>query len=122
MTRTSVLGILMTSGLLTMSLAAFQQPAAPMVVDVEKLKENLYVMKGGGGNSAVFIGTDGVTVVDTKNPGWGAPLLEKISVVIVPRVQTNAFPGARATGASCSLNRRSTGDPADAQRRQPRPW
>ena len=31
--------------------------------------------------SAVFIGTDGVTVVDTKNPGWGAPLLEKIKSV-----------------------------------------
>ena len=43
-------------------------------VEVEKVKDNLYVMKGGGGNSAVFIGTDGVTVVDTKNPGWGAPL------------------------------------------------
>jgi len=28
---------------------------------VEKLKDNLYMMKGGGGNSAVFIGSDGVT-------------------------------------------------------------
>ena len=81
MTRTGVLGVVMTTGLLSMSLAAFQQPAAPMVVEVEKLKDNLYVMKGGGGNSAVFIGTDGVTVVDTKNPGWGAPLLEKIKSV-----------------------------------------
>jgi cyclase len=39
------------------------------------------VMKGGGGNSAVFISADGVTVVDTKNPGWGQPLLEKIKSV-----------------------------------------
>jgi cyclase len=38
-------------------------------------------MKGGGGASAVFIGTEGVTVVDTKNPGWGTPLLEKIKSV-----------------------------------------
>jgi glyoxylase-like metal-dependent hydrolase (beta-lactamase superfamily II) len=26
----------------------------------------------------VFVGTDGVTVVDTKIPGWGQPLLAKI--------------------------------------------
>src|SRR6185503_1555310 len=29
----------------------------------------------------VFIGNDGITVVDTKNPGWGQPLLEKIKSV-----------------------------------------
>jgi cyclase len=81
MKRLVVLGVLAASGALTMTLAAFQQAAAPMVVEVEKLKDNLYVMKGGGGNSAVFIGTDGVTVVDTKNPGWGKPLLEKIQSV-----------------------------------------
>ena len=83
MKRIVVLGALVTVGLLSMTVAAFQQPAAapPMVVEVEKLKDNLYVMKGGGGNSAVFIGADGVTVVDTKNPGWGKPLLEKIQSV-----------------------------------------
>lgn len=81
MKRLIVLSVLLASGLLSMRLAAFQQPAAPMVVEVEKIKDNLYVMKGGGGNSAVFIGSDGVTVVDTKNPGWGKPLLEKIQSV-----------------------------------------
>ena len=82
MRRIFVLGAIVSAGLLSMTLSAYQQPAAaPMVVEVEKLKDNLYVMKGGGGNSAVFIGTDGVTVVDTKNPGWGAPLLEKIKSV-----------------------------------------
>jgi len=39
------------------------------------------MMKGGGGNSAVFIMSSGVTVVDTKNPGWGQPLLDKIKTV-----------------------------------------
>ena len=33
---------------------------------------------GGGGNTAVFVRTDGITVVDTKNPGWGQPILDKI--------------------------------------------
>ncbi len=81
MTRRTVLGTVLGTGLLSMTMAAFQQPPAPMVVEVDKVKDNLYVMKGGGGNSAVFIGSDGVTVVDTKNPGWGVPLLAKIKSV-----------------------------------------
>jgi len=84
MRRVFALGVLATAGALSMAVAAYQQPAgqaAPKVVEAEKLKDNLYVMKGGGGNSAVFITADGVTVVDTKLPGWGAPLLEKIKSV-----------------------------------------
>jgi glyoxylase-like metal-dependent hydrolase (beta-lactamase superfamily II) len=49
-----------------------------MVVEVEKLKDNLFVLKGGGGNTTVFVQSAGITVVDTKNPGWGAPILAKI--------------------------------------------
>jgi glyoxylase-like metal-dependent hydrolase (beta-lactamase superfamily II) len=67
-----------------MSVSALQQAAgAPpaQVVEVEKLRDNLYVMKGGGGNSAVFITSKGVVVVDTKNPGWGQPLIDKIKTV-----------------------------------------
>jgi cyclase len=89
MKRLVVLGILFTAGALSMSAAALQQaPAAggqpaPRVVTVEKLRDNLYMMggTGGGGNSAVFITAAGVVVVDTKNPGWGQPLLEKIKSV-----------------------------------------
>ncbi|MFN8062485.1 MAG: MBL fold metallo-hydrolase [Vicinamibacterales bacterium] len=80
MKRAIVLGILTLVGGLSLTVKA-SQPAAPMVVEVEKLKDNLFVMKGGGGNSAVFITAEGVTVVDTKNPGWGQPLLEKIKSV-----------------------------------------
>jgi glyoxylase-like metal-dependent hydrolase (beta-lactamase superfamily II) len=62
--------------------AAWQgAPAAPRVVEVDQLKDNLYMMRNGGGNSAVFVMSDGVTVVDTKNPGWGQPLLDKIKSV-----------------------------------------
>ncbi len=83
MRRKFVLGTLLAAGALSMTVAAFQPPAAPapMVVEAEKLKDNLWVMKGGGGNSAVFITADGVTVVDTKLPGWGTPLLAKIKTV-----------------------------------------
>jgi glyoxylase-like metal-dependent hydrolase (beta-lactamase superfamily II) len=87
MKRLIVLGFLFTAGALSISAAALQQaPArggqpAPRVVEVDKLKDNLYMMRGGGGNSAVFITANGVVVVDTKNPGWGAPLLDKIKSV-----------------------------------------
>jgi glyoxylase-like metal-dependent hydrolase (beta-lactamase superfamily II) len=36
------------------------------------------MLKGGGGNTAVYVGANGVTVVDAKNPGWGQPILDKI--------------------------------------------
>ena len=91
MTRHIVLGTVMAVGALTMTVAALQQPAAPpapMVIDVDKLTDNLYVMKGGGGNSAVFITANGVTVVDTKLPGWGQPLLDKIRAVTNKPVTT----------------------------------
>jgi glyoxylase-like metal-dependent hydrolase (beta-lactamase superfamily II) len=57
-----------------------QPPAAnaPKVVEVEKVKDNLYVLRGGGGNTAVFVTASGVTVVDAKNPGWGQPILDKV--------------------------------------------
>jgi len=78
MKRAFVLGTLMA--IVSLSLAAFQPPQqqGPKVVEVDKVKDNLYVLKGGGGNTAVFVGTSGVVVVDAKNPGWGQPILDKI--------------------------------------------
>lgn len=85
MRRGIVLGVLLAAGALSLTSAAFQQPPAgqqaPMVVEIDKLKDNLYMMKGGGGNSSVFITAKGVIVVDTKNPGWGQPLLDAIRKV-----------------------------------------
>ena len=84
MTRGAVLGTIVAVGLLTTAVAAVQQGQPQQrVVTVEKLRDNLYMMggMGGGGNTAVFIGANSVTVVDTKNPGWGQPLLEAIKKV-----------------------------------------
>ena len=91
MRRELVLGGVIATGVFTFAIAAAQQPTggaqqpaggaqqpAAMVIEVEKLKDNLYVLRGGGGNTAVFVQATGVTVVDTKNPGWGQPLLNKI--------------------------------------------
>jgi cyclase len=75
-----VLGVLVAVGGIT--IVAAQQPAAdaPKVVEVEKVKDNLFVLRGagGGGNTAVFVMANGVAVVDSKNPGWGQPILAKI--------------------------------------------
>ena len=87
MRRRIVLGGLIAFGALSLTVAAFQQPPAPSAagIEVEKLQDNLYVLKaltnGGGGNTSVFITSTGVVVVDTKNPGWGQPLLDKIKTL-----------------------------------------
>jgi len=84
--RVIVLAMLLMTGALSLVVTASQQPAAgtaaqpaaPKVVEVEKLRDNLFMLKGGGGNTAVFVGTTGVVVVDTKLPDWGRPVLEAI--------------------------------------------
>jgi cyclase len=83
MKRIICLATLVTVGALSLGVAAFQQPPAnaPKVVEVEKLRDNLFMLKGGGGNTAVFVRSDGITVVDTKNPGWGQPILDKIKTL-----------------------------------------
>src|SRR5438874_7414876 len=83
MKRTVVLGILLAVGALAVVKAQppAPDPNAPKVVDVDKVKDNLYVLKGGGGNTAVFVTANGVTVVDAKNPGWGTPILQKIKTL-----------------------------------------
>src|SRR5215831_14677115 len=79
MSRGLVLGVLVAVGAASAVTAAYQAQAnAPKVVEVEKLRDNLFMLKGGGGNTAVFVGTTGIVVVDTKNPGWGQPILDEI--------------------------------------------
>jgi cyclase len=71
MKRVAVLGVLLVVGGLSVSLAAVQRAGGapgPMVIEVEKVRDNLFVLRGGGGNTAVFVQSNGVTVVDTKNP------------------------------------------------------
>src|SRR5229473_113420 len=75
MKRIIVLFALLAVSALSIVLAAQQQ--AP-VVEVQKLKDNLFMLTGGGGNTAVFVTANGVVVVDAKNPGWGQPILDKV--------------------------------------------
>src|SRR5262245_45627286 len=100
MRRATLLVAILASGILSFTVAsAVQQqgggrgagaPPQPSAaaIEVDNLKDNLYVLKGGGGNTAVFITAGGVVVVDTKLPGWGQPLLEKIKTISSKPVTT----------------------------------
>lgn len=84
MKRIAVLGTLVLLGGMSIAVKAAQQPAPQPSADnltVDKVKDNLFVLRGGGGNTAVFVTATGVTIVDTKNPGWGQPLLDKIKTL-----------------------------------------
>ena len=92
MRRRIVLGIIMTVGILVVAVGARQQPNQRTIdgATIEQVKDNLYVIKGNtpvdrsvfsGGNVGVFVMDDGVAVVDTKLPGWGPTLLDRIREV-----------------------------------------
>ena len=89
MKRRIILGTLLVIGAISIAVAqqAPPQPSANALM-VTKLKDNLYVLKGGGGNTSVFITTAGVVVVDSKNPGWGQPILDKIKTLTDKPVTT----------------------------------
>jgi glyoxylase-like metal-dependent hydrolase (beta-lactamase superfamily II) len=90
----SMFGFLACALVTALGLPAGARPAGqppdqgPKVVEAQKVKDNLYVLTGGGGNSAVFITTKGVVVVDTKLPGWGRPLQDKIKTLTDKPVTT----------------------------------
>ena len=78
MKRSLFLTGLLGAAALSMSVAAYQQPPQPQPLEAQKVRDNFYMLVGGGGNTGVFIGANGVTVIDTKNPGYGTPILAKI--------------------------------------------
>src|SRR4051812_15188693 len=86
MKRTALLGALLAVGAASMT----AQTASPKVIDILKLKDNLYVLTTStpgnaetfsGGNVAVFLTDNGVTLVDDKLAGWGQAVLDKVKSV-----------------------------------------
>jgi glyoxylase-like metal-dependent hydrolase (beta-lactamase superfamily II) len=88
MQRATILGLVIVAGALPAVMAQPPAANAPKVIDAEKVRDNLWVLRGGGGNTAVFVGAGGVTVVDAKNPGWGKPILDKIKELTPKPVTT----------------------------------
>ena len=99
MRRTVVLGIIILGGVVTSAMLAAQQGGAapagqgrqagaggggrggPPVQAIEKVKDNLYLIQGQGGNTAVYVAQSGVVIVDTKNPNNGQAILDQIKTV-----------------------------------------
>lgn len=98
MKRGVVLGALVIAGVSAAavgpkSLALAGQAGRPQTpsasgIHADRIKDNLYVLTGGGGNTAAFITVDGVVLVDTKLPGWGGPILEKLKEITDKPVTT----------------------------------
>lgn len=66
-------------------------PAAPSRLEpltLERVTENLYVIRGGGGNTAALVTEAGVVLVDTKLPGYGRGILEQLRTVTDKAVTT----------------------------------
>ena len=83
MKRALLLGLILAVGIVTLARVEAQTPtpAGPNVAEIEKVKGNLYMIKGGGGNTAAYVTSKGVVLVDTKNPGWGQAILDKVKTV-----------------------------------------
>jgi len=94
--RTAVLAAIVAVGTLSIAVSARQAPpkgptaASLKATTIDKVKDNLYVITGSsianmdmfsGGNTAVFVTDKGVVLVDTKLPGWGQAILERIKTV-----------------------------------------
>ena len=74
MNRTLVLSSIVVVAVVAVAgraLVAQQPPAGPKVAAIEKVKDNLYMVTGGGGNTAVFVTANGVVLVDNKLADWG---------------------------------------------------
>jgi cyclase len=79
--RGSILSAVVGIGALAMATAPVTARQEQKVAKIEKVKDNLYVIIGGGGNTAAFITANGVVVVDTKLAGWGQAILDQIKTV-----------------------------------------
>lgn len=96
MKRGLVLGLLVSVLSLSNVISGTQAPPAGPTPEalaatkIEKVKDNLYIITGSGadataafsgGNTAVFITDAGVVLVDTKLPGWGQIILDRVRTV-----------------------------------------
>ena len=92
MRRAIILSAIILAGGLSVTLSSVQSlsQAALDATQIERVRDNLYVITGSspgnreafsGGNTGVFVTAEGVTIVDTKLPGWGQVLLDRVRTV-----------------------------------------
>jgi glyoxylase-like metal-dependent hydrolase (beta-lactamase superfamily II) len=64
------------------------RPRDSRVAEISKVKDTLFLITNGGGNTLAFVTTKGVVVVDTKFDGWGPAIADKIKSVTPKPVTT----------------------------------
>jgi cyclase len=89
MRRAGILAVLLAAGSVAVAVGAARgQAQQPQTAEIEKVRENLFVITGGGGNTAAFITDKGVVLVDTKLANWGERIMEKVKSVTDKPVTT----------------------------------
>src|SRR5690349_19363004 len=98
MKRGIVLSVLLVLGSLSVALMGYQDPAgqrgpgggagggrggggAPQALQTIKVRDNLFMIANGGGNTGVFITSTGVVLVDTKNPNNGPGIMDQVKML-----------------------------------------
>lgn len=67
------------------------QPGAQPGLTVHKLKDNVYWLEGGGGNTGVIIGTNGVVIVDAKTTAMNGQQIVAEVAKITPKPITHVI-------------------------------
>jgi len=95
MRRTLVLGVIVLTGVVTAAVLNAQGQgreggaqgrggggfAFPPIQKIEKVKDNLYLIQGEGGNTAVYVAEKGVVLVDTKVANQGQAILDQVKSI-----------------------------------------
>ena len=91
MKRVTALGMLLAVGTLAVAATSGSAVQESRTVTVQSMdvRENLYVISGGGGHTAMLVTEDrGVVLVDTKLAGWGQSILETVQAITDQPVTT----------------------------------
>ncbi len=88
--RVAVVSVMLMTGLLSLGAAAGWQSdeRTSDTIALQKLKDNLYLLTGAGGNSLAFVTDLGVVLVDTKAAGHGRAILDTLKGVTAKPVTT----------------------------------
>jgi glyoxylase-like metal-dependent hydrolase (beta-lactamase superfamily II) len=82
MRRARLLAAIIVVGFTVATVAAQQQrPRIPPTGTIKKVRDNLYVIPGAGGNTTVFVTQNGIVLVDTKLANNGQAILSQIRTV-----------------------------------------
>lgn len=94
--RRAVLGTIVAVWCASAAWTVWAQTPSGAVGRMVKVRNNLYVIPGEGGNTAVFVTRTGVVVVDTKLAGHGQELLDRVTALtdlpITTIINTHAHP------------------------------